>query len=193
MSETKPTSKARTRILETADRLFCAEGVNTVGIDRIIAEAGVAKMTLYNHFASKDELILAVLENRDVTINTFFSNEMEKASHKKGGKLAGFFTALKKWFSSPDFRGCVFINTVAEIANPEHPAVKFSAVHKERFSSLIADAVKDLAQKVPFSTVPAISMIVEGAIVSAVMEQSPKPADLAKKTTQILLGDAWSP
>src|SRR5262245_2695423 len=72
MERTRPTSEARQRILETADRLFYQEGVRAVGVDRIIAEAGVAKMSLYKHFPSKDDLILAVLKHREVSVLEFF-------------------------------------------------------------------------------------------------------------------------
>ena len=81
MSKTKTrTSDARQRLIETAERLFYAEGIRAVGIDRIIAEAGVAKMTLYNHFASKDDLILAVLQYREEQVNEMFAKSRDAAT-----------------------------------------------------------------------------------------------------------------
>jgi len=192
MSKTGKKSQARERIVETADRLFYSEGVNSVGIDRIIAEAGVAKMTLYNHFASKDELIVAVLQHRDAVVFKLFKAQMEASSSRKGGRLAGFFTALKKWFASPGFRGCVFINTVAEVSQPDHPAVLYAADHKERFNRLLADAIKQQVPAASAATIDAIALLVEGAVVMAVMQRSSKPADTARKAAQALLGDAWN-
>ena len=86
MGRTKATSDARQRILETADRLFYAEGVRAVGIDRIIAESGVAKVTLYAHFPSKDDLILAVLQYREERFMALFAEAMER--HAGRGRTA---------------------------------------------------------------------------------------------------------
>src|SRR5689334_22393450 len=93
-------SQARRRILETADRLFYKDGVRAVGIDRIIADAGVAKMSLYNHFSSKDELILEVLRYREVATQELFRSAMERHRKKSRSSLRAFFAALKEWFNS---------------------------------------------------------------------------------------------
>jgi AcrR family transcriptional regulator len=95
MERTKATSEARQRILETADRLFYQDGLRAVGIDRIIAEAGVAKMSLYKHFPSKDDLILAVLKYREEKILAFFGTAMERHSKRTKDKLRAFFASLK--------------------------------------------------------------------------------------------------
>jgi Bacterial regulatory proteins, tetR family len=91
MGRTRETSEARQRILETADRLFYQEGVRAVGIDRIIAEAGVAKMSLYKHFPSKDDLILAVLKHREEGVLEFFRSAMERHGKKTKNPLGAFW------------------------------------------------------------------------------------------------------
>src|SRR5262249_45168398 len=106
MGRKRETSEARQRILETADRLFYQERVRTVGIERIIAEAGVAKMSLYNHFPSKDNLIVAVLKYREEGVLGFFRSAMERHGKKANNPLRAFFAALKDFFESPGFRGC---------------------------------------------------------------------------------------
>src|ERR1700756_2978862 len=98
MGRTHETSEARQRILETADRLFYQDGIRAVGIDRIIAEADVAKMSLYKHFPSKDDLILAVLKHREETALEFFRSSMERHAKKTKNPLRAFFAALKDWF-----------------------------------------------------------------------------------------------
>src|SRR5260370_40715345 len=128
------TSEARQRILEPADRLFYQEGIRAVGIDRIIAEAGVAKMTLYTHFPSKDDLILAVLKHREEGVLGFFRSAMERHGKKTRGQLRAFFAALKEWFESPGFRGCAFINAAVELADAAHPGAEFVRGHRQRFS-----------------------------------------------------------
>src|SRR5215470_5608087 len=95
------TSEARQRILETADRLFYQEGIRAVGIDRIIAEAGVAKMSLYKHFASKDDLILAVLKHHEESVMEFFRSAIEQHGKRTKNLLRTFFAALKNWFERP--------------------------------------------------------------------------------------------
>src|SRR5262245_43301591 len=125
------TSEARQRILETADRLFYQDGVRAVGIDRIIAEADVAKMSLYKHFPSKDDLILAVLKYREEAVLEFFRSTMERHAKKAKNPLRAFFTALKDWFELPGFRGCPFQNAAVELADPTHPGTEFVRGHKQ--------------------------------------------------------------
>ncbi|NQV24896.1 MAG: TetR/AcrR family transcriptional regulator, partial [Rhodopirellula sp.] len=117
MSKKPAKSGARERIVEAADRLFYAEGIRAVGIDRIIAEAGVAKMSLYNHFSSKDDLVLAVLQFRDEKITRYFESTIQKHVDDGSDRLNAFFSALKGWFESKGFRGCAFINAVVELAD----------------------------------------------------------------------------
>lgn len=189
MSETRnKKSDARRRIVETAERLFYAEGVRAVGIDRIIAEAEVAKMTLYNHFASKDDLILAVLQYRETQFDAMFAKSVERHTGKGMDKLEAFFAALKDWFKSAGFRGCSFINARVELADADHPASKFSAQHKQRFHAMLKEIITEtVGAEVAASLTPAIALMVEGAIVTAVMEQSASPADVAKDAALTLV------
>ena len=174
-------SDARQRIVETAEQLFYAEGVRAVGIDRIIAEAEVAKMTLYNHFPSKDDLILAVVEYREEKFDAMFGKWMEKHSRAGQDGLNAFFSALKDWFKSPGFRGCMFINTCVELADADHPASRFSGDHKVRFHAMLKQIIQEeKGEKVADAVAPAIALLVEGAIVSAVMLQSPESAEVAR-------------
>lgn len=189
MSKTRTKkSDARQRIVETAERLFYAEGVRAVGIDRIIAEAEVAKMSLYNHFSSKDDLILAVLQYREEKFDALFEKWMQK--HVKAGmdRMHAFFAALKDWFKSNGFRGCMFINSCAELADSNHAGSKFAAQHKERFHEMLKQIITECAgTKAADATASAISLLVEGAIVAAVMEQSAKPAEVARDAALALV------
>lgn len=188
MSKTRTRrSDACQRLIEAAEQLFYAEGINAVGIDRIIAEAGVAKMTLYNHFPSKDDLVLAVLEYREEKFDAMFEKWMVR--HRKAGMdgLQAFFAALKDWFKSRGFRGCMFINSNVELADAEHPASKFSAQHKERFYEMLKRMIAESAGATRAETVaPAIALLVEGAIVTAVMQQSTETADIARDAAMTL-------
>lgn len=188
MSKTEKQPSARQRLLQTAERLFYAEGIRAVGIDRIIAEAEVAKTTLYSHFPSKDALILAVLQKREVDVDNMFEKAIERSVQKGGTKLEGFFSGLKRWFQQPGFRGCSFINAAVELADSQHDASQFASAHKERFHSRIEELIaEDYSPAVAKATSAAISLLVEGAIISAVLEASAKPADTAKATAMQLI------
>lgn len=181
-------SEARQRIVETAERLFYAEGVRGVGIDRIIAEAEVAKMSLYNHFPSKDDLVLAVLQHREEKFGSLFAAWMERHVAKGKGKLEAFFAALKDWFESPGFRGCMFINAHAELADSQHPGAQFSASHKERFHQLLETIIAEAAGvKAAAAVAPAVALLVEGAIVNAAMTQSSTAAEVAQQAALALV------
>ncbi|MCD0463298.1 TetR/AcrR family transcriptional regulator [Roseiconus lacunae] len=179
---------ARERLVETAERLFYAEGIRAVGIDRIIAEAGVAKMSLYNHFDSKDDLILAVLEYREQKFDAMYESSMAK--HAKAGRqpLEAFFGALKDWFKSPGFRGCMFINSFVELADANHAGAVFSSEHKKRFHASLANAIAEShGKQTAKERTPQIALLVEGAIITAALSGSPKPADHAKNAAIKLL------
>lgn len=190
MSKTRTKSSARDRIVETAERLFYSEGVRAVGIDRIIAEAEVAKMTLYNHFGSKDELILDVLKYREQKFGEMFARWIERHEKKGLDRLEAFFAALKDWFKSSDFRGCAFINATVELADARHQATRFAAEHKHRFYDLLSEIIADSQGPKATAATPAIALLVEGAIVTAVMEQTADPADLAQDAALTLIAKA---
>jgi AcrR family transcriptional regulator len=192
MSKTpsKP-SDARQRIVMMAERLFYAEGVRAVGIDRIIAEAKVAKMTLYKHFASKDDLILAVLQSWVQTSDEMFEQLMSTHINEGMDKLQAFFLALKNWFDSPGFRGCMFINFSVELADAQHAGSAAAALSKKRFHQMVKNIIVESAgNKVAESSAAAICLLIEGAIISAVMQVSSNPADVARDATMALLGTA---
>ena len=189
MGRTRETSEARQRILETADRLFYQEGVRVVGIDRIIAEAGVAKMSLYKHFPSKDELILAVLKYREESVLAFFRSAMERHGKKTRNPLRAFFAALKQWFETPGFRGCAFQNAAVELADPAHPGAEFVRGHKQRFGEFLFGLVEAAVGKTAAKVAPAVALLVEGAIVTAVIQGKPDAADVARDAALKLVAE----
>src|SRR5262247_3434263 len=156
------TSAAKQRLLDTADRLFYQEGLRAVGIDRIIAEAGVAKMTLYTYFPSKDDLIVAVLEYREAQVLAFFRTAMARHATRATDALRAFFAALKEWFESPGFRGCAFQNAAVELADPAHAGTWFVRDNKRRFAEL-RGVVEESVGTGAATLAPAIALLVEGA------------------------------
>src|SRR4029079_11059644 len=189
MGRTRETSEARQRILETADRLFYQDGLRAVGIDRIIAEAEVAKMSLYKHFPSKDDLILAVLQYREEGVLEFFRAAMERHARKTKNPLRAFFAALKDFFESPGFRGCPFQNAAVELADPSHPGTEFVRGHKQRFSQFLRGLVEETVGKGGAKVAPAVNILVEGAIMTAVIQGDPAAADVACDAALKLVGN----
>src|SRR4051794_15458573 len=112
-TKTSERATARERLLAAADELFYEEGVHTVGIDRVIERAGVAKATLYNAFGSKDELIRAYLTRRHHTRQERLTRKLERYDTPRE-RLLGVFDALGELFAEPGFRGCAFHNASAE-------------------------------------------------------------------------------
>jgi AcrR family transcriptional regulator len=171
---------AKQRLLETADRLFYQEGFRAVGIDRIIVEAGVAKMTLYTYFPSKDDLIVAVLQYREAQVLAFFRAAMARHATRTTDPLRAFFAALKEWFESPGFRGCAFQNAAAELADPAHAGTQVVRDHKRRFADLLRGVVEEAAGTGAATLAPAIALLVEGAIVTALIQGTPDAAEVAR-------------
>src|SRR5262245_57357049 len=188
MGRTRETSEARQRLLDTADRLFYRDGIRAVGIDRIIAEANVAKMSLYKHFPSKDDLILAVLKYREEGVLEFFRMAMERHGKKSKNPLQAFFAALKDFFQSPGFRGCPFQNAAVELADPTHPGPEFVRGHKQRFSEFLRGLVEGMLDKAAAKVAPAVAILVEGAVVTAVIQGKPDAADIARDASLKLVG-----
>ncbi|CAN5479607.1 hypothetical protein BH11PLA2_BH11PLA2_47710 [soil metagenome] len=147
-------------------------------------------MSLYNHFPSKDDLILAVLKFREEAVLEFFRMAIEKHTKKMKVPLRAFFATLKDWFESPGFRGCAFQNASIELANPEHPGTEFVRGHKERFSEYLRSLVEQAVGKVATKIAPAINLLVEGTIVTAVIQQSSASADVARDAAFRLVSEA---
>src|SRR3954470_19447856 len=113
----------RERILDTAYELFSKHGTRAVGVDRIIDEAGTAKMTLYRNFASKDELIVAFLEEREARwTHGWLRAEVERRESAPAARLLAIFDVFGEWFALDDFEGCSFINVMLELDDRSDPA-----------------------------------------------------------------------
>ncbi len=162
-----PPSNARDRILHTAHQLFYAHGIRATGIDTVIAQAGVTKVTFYRHFPSKNELILAYLALRHAIWMGWFTTTLAEHGHT----MAALAPTLKAWFERKDFRGCAFINAVNEMGEAL-PAVKeISRQHKDDMTQVIASLLPPSRQRK--ATAKALAMAVDGAIVQAQMADKP--------------------
>src|SRR5918996_839572 len=123
-----PTDR-RERILHTAYDLFQRHGLQAIGVDRIVAEAGVAKMTLYRHFRSKDELVLAVLDRREeLWARSWLEREIERRGSSAEARLLAAFDVFDEWFRRDDYEGCTFVNSLLEMHDRTSPIGSASVV-----------------------------------------------------------------
>jgi AcrR family transcriptional regulator len=157
----------RERILAAAGRLFYAQGFHSTGIDLIIAEASVAKMSLYQHFRSKDELIAAFLLRRDEFWCGWLQARVDVLGGTPRARLLAVFDALGEWFTSDDFRGCAFINAAAEFTDAKHSARIISLQHKERVHAYLKALAEAARMSRPAELAAQLALLVEGAIVTA--------------------------
>jgi AcrR family transcriptional regulator len=134
----------RERVLETAYELFSRHGTRAVGVDRIIAESGVAKMTLYRNFASKDDLILAFLERREERwTREWLQATVERRAETPAQRLLAIFDTFAEWFARDDFEGCSFINVMLEIDDPGSPVRRESVHQLSEIRGFIGGLAKD--------------------------------------------------
>jgi AcrR family transcriptional regulator len=160
---------ARGRILEAAYVLFSRHGVHAVGIDRIIAEAPVAKATLYHHFASKEELVCAFLELRDRRWTVeWLQAETERLAEDERQRALVIFDVLERWFHRPDFEGCAFINTLLETSNRKDDVIHQAAVrHLDAVRATLERYARQAGAVNPAETSYQLQVLTMGAIVSA--------------------------
>ncbi|MGV7206983.1 TetR/AcrR family transcriptional regulator [Oxalobacteraceae bacterium A2-2] len=167
-------ASARERILDTAKRLFYRDGLRATGIDKIIAESGVAKMSLYRHFASKDDLIAAFLEWRHGYWMEWFAGTVERRMDRSP-TLAVLADALGEWFEQEDYRGCAFINTAAETGSGDDPRhLKQAIAHKQELEAYITTLAIWLGLHTPEAAAQETMLCVEGMIVRAQMQRDPE-------------------
>jgi AcrR family transcriptional regulator len=166
------TSDARERILNTAYELFTLHGVCAVGVDRIVAEAGVAKSTLYRHFGSKDALTVEVLRrHQQLWTQGWLEPAAARLASSPEGRLLAIFDALDEWFGQPDYEGCLFMNTLLETRDRSSPVRQVAIAAIEDVYAI----VQRLAEEAGVLDTPGrahqIQIIMRGCIVAALEGQ----------------------
>ncbi|MER8465105.1 TetR/AcrR family transcriptional regulator [Mesorhizobium sp. M1396] len=167
-----PASDKRQHVIETAYALFKRAGFHATGIDRIIAEAEVAKMTMYRHFPSKDELVVEVLDYRAVR----FDRQLDRLAQEgitPEQKIGKIFSWHERWFRSPDFHGCLFAHALAEFGDPGHPVFKAAARQKNGLKRRMRSILEEVMPRGRAESVAAtLLMLIEGATLLAQMGQA---------------------
>jgi AcrR family transcriptional regulator len=163
-----PMLSARERILDTAYDLFSRHGIRAVGVDRIIATSGVAKMSLYRHFQSKEALVLAFLQEREKRWTMeWLHAEASRRADDGTGRLLAIFDVFDEWFRKADFEGCSFINVLLEFGELEHPLRRATTTHLATIRGLVRDFAEDAGVADPEAVAAQWHILMKGSIVAA--------------------------
>lgn len=182
----------RDRLMDAATRLFCKNGINATGIDAIVAEAGTAKTTLYKIFKSKGDLVEAVLETEGRSWRAWFLGAIEAPATPRE-KLDAIFPALKAWFGEESYTGCVFINAVGEHPKDETRLRDLTIQHKTFVLKHIGELAGAAGAAKPDALAHQIGLLMDGAIVAAMVTRDPAVADAANQAATALLDAACGP
>jgi len=178
---------ARERILETAYELFSRHGTRAVGVDRIIAECGIAKMTLYRNFPSKDDLILAFLDRRDeLWTRAWLQAEAQRRGATPAERLLAIFDTFGEWFARTDFEGCSFINVMLEVVEPDNPVRQATVRHLESIRGFVGGLAEEAGIQDTDGFARQWHILMKGSIVSAA-EGDLEAAARAKQLGGLLL------
>jgi AcrR family transcriptional regulator len=180
-------SPARTRVLEAAARLFYAEGVHAVGVDRIVAEAGVTKATFYNHFPAKDELVRAYVEGQSELQRATAAQLPEAAPRDM---LVAVFDNVGELGRDPSYRGCPFVNAAAEYPDPAHPVRQAIAEHRRWFRGLLLDLLTAAGHPDAERTADLLVALKDGLLVGADLDDPARHGVIRDAVARLLDGAA---
>jgi AcrR family transcriptional regulator len=192
MSTESPTTQtdARERILEAAYELFSRNGIRAVGIDAIIERSGVARMTLYRHFGSKDALVLAFLARREERwTKDWLQREVHERATDPAERLLAIFDVFDGWFQREDFEGCSFINVLLEIGDRRHELNRASADYLARIRAFVTDLAAQAGVADPDALAHKWHILMKGSIVAA-GEGDRQAARRAREVAALVLRDA---
>jgi AcrR family transcriptional regulator len=182
-------ASARQRLLDAANELFYAEGVHSVGIDRVIEHAGVAKATLYKAFGSKDELVRAYLKARHARTQERMERELATRYDTARERLIGVFDVQGLSFAEPGFRGCAFVSASAETA-PGSAVGEVAVEYREWVHSLFLDLAREAGAPQPEELAQQLVLLYDGAGISAWMDHDPSAARASRSIAVALVGAA---
>lgn len=183
-------SEKREQLIKTALRLFARHGYRATGIDTILAEAGVAKMTLYHHFKSKDELIVAALRRRDAEWRQWFMDRVSKRATTPRGRLLAVFDVLEEWFREREYHGCSFGQAATEFRDPRHAVHKMASEHKQQLLAYFRELAAAAGAKDSELLAQQIGLLVEGAVIHMEVFREPQVARIADDAAQKLVSEA---
>jgi AcrR family transcriptional regulator len=183
-------AEKREHLIDVAAELFNRFGYHAAGVDQVIAEAGIAKTTLYRHFGSKEELIVAVLKRTDEQFRDAMRQAVDRQARAPGQKLLAAFDFLEAWFKDKAFYGCPFMSAAGEYAERLSPVFHEAAMHKRLMVAYFEELARAAGLREPARLAEEINLLQEGAIAVAHITGDPKAAAKAKAVASRLIVDA---
>ena len=180
----------RDQLIQTALELFAKNGIHATGVDSIVEQSGVTKKTLYAHFRSKEELILAVLRQYDELARNDFMRRVESGGKTPRARLLAVFDFAERWFQQSNFYGCLFINTIGEYSDKGTPIRQICKEYKKLVKGYIRELCEQAGASDPQGLAEELAMLLEGATVTAQVSQNPKTAKIAKRAAKALIDKA---
>jgi AcrR family transcriptional regulator len=175
------------RVMDTACRLFYQEGIQAVGIQRLIDEAGIAKASLYAHFASKDDVVVAYLERHGADLRDAVQEHLDNARLSARGKLLKIFDMVVAMVEAPGFRGCPFLNASGELADPDHPIKAAAQRQRQWIHETFSRLVKETGAPSHERLSGALIVLFDGATASALIDGDPSAARHARWAAERML------
>lgn len=180
-------SQARARIMASASQLFSQYGYQAVGVDTLVAEANVAKATLYKHFPSKDDVIVAYLHQEDENLWHWWEEAVEDATTPRE-RLLAVFNMVEKRVTSPTCYGCPFLLAAAEFPKQDHPAHRFAVEHKKKVQQRLFSLISAAGFDNPDQLTDALYLIYDGAWMSARLFGPQNPAEQLSAQVERVIG-----
>jgi len=180
----------RDELVQKALATFYRNGFQATGMDRLAVETGVSKTSMYKHFRTKEELILAALRLRDEQFRNMQTRRLEALADTPRGQLLALFDVLGEWFAQDDFRGCMFIKASAEYQERDHPIHVQSAEHKRLMFVQARKLAEEAGAPDPAALARTLLLLTEGAIVTAHLGYTKDPAGDAKAAARVLIAAA---
>ena len=178
----------RELIIRTAHELFYKDGFRGVGLDQILKAVGVTKTTFYNHFESKDALVVEVLNWHDRWWRDQFCDLLRKhGGDTPRGRLLAIFDVLDEVITGDDFNGCIFVNVAVEFPSPNDPANQAAVLHKKAMQDVIRDIAAYAGAPDPDALAKELCMLMEGAYVTLQLSRDPKTFSIGKRMAQMVI------
>ncbi len=170
----------RDELVQKALKAFYQNGFHATGMDKLVEDTGISKTSMYKHFRTKEDLILAVLRLRDEQFRNWLYRRMEELADTPKAQLIAMFDALEEWFAEPGYKGCMFIKASSEYQEASHPIHQQAADHKRSLERHMSDLAKQAGLNDPDTIARQLLLLKEGAIVTAHLGHTDHPAQEAK-------------
>lgn len=187
MQDSAPHAPPSERIIGAASRLFCRDGIHATGIERILSEAGAAKMTLYNQFGSKEGLVEEVLRREGESWRAWFTEALAACGTTPQQRLFGLFEVLRDWFEREDYYGCAFINAVAEYSKGDQRIRALALEHKQQVLAIIGELIAASHCAQPHELLHEIALLIDGVIVAVLVTGDPTLVAHATRAARLLI------